>query len=469
MRFSSRLPQMLALVTLLLAYQHFASASETRHSSGLLLVQDEPLLDTPANPESTEQALELAIQLSEQNPDQLAYPWIDASTGQVVVAATSTGLQRAQQFAASTVTIAVPRPANGTQTDTPAQIDSPAEPIPRSIWNVQVRPFARARLEQIKDEAIDLSTADLPDANLISMTEPDPARNRVIITVGALSDALLNALAARYGTDAIAIRVDPTVAEATFGRQADASPFYGGAAIAMIHRVRMVDERYGFCTDGVPWMIGSSVEGMFTAGHCALNTEVAYPWTFNNHTGVYTQYLGQLPPARSNWRTGSNKDGTVRLPNDSVFRGDAGLVQVTTSSSVRHVDGRIYVSDRYSASSRAIGDMFGRRSHPSDKYCSGGAVSGELCNWKVTAVGIDVKYGVGTGRNLVRGDKRPPCIRGGDSGGPIYIVWSNGAVSMKGIISGGGGGGLGPLIPCRNFYTDIWDAYLGFPGWIRTQ
>lgn len=50
---------------------------------------------------------------------------------------------------------------------------------------------------------------DLPDGDAIYMTGPDPMRNGTVITIDRLSDPLLRALASRYGTSAIVIRVDP--------------------------------------------------------------------------------------------------------------------------------------------------------------------------------------------------------------------------------------------------------------------
>jgi hypothetical protein len=50
---------------------------------------------------------------------------------------------------------------------------------------------------------------DLPDGDAIYATGPDTRRNATVITVEWLSDPLLQALAARYGTEALVIRVDP--------------------------------------------------------------------------------------------------------------------------------------------------------------------------------------------------------------------------------------------------------------------
>lgn len=50
---------------------------------------------------------------------------------------------------------------------------------------------------------------DLPDGDAIYTIHPDTRRNATVITIDRLSDPLLRALAARYGTAAIVIRIDP--------------------------------------------------------------------------------------------------------------------------------------------------------------------------------------------------------------------------------------------------------------------
>jgi hypothetical protein len=115
-----------------------------------------------------------------------------------------------------------------------------------------------------------------------------------------------------------------------------------------------------------------------------------------------------------------------------------------------------------------------------DLYCTGGRVSGDLCNWKVvwSAPGnYTYSYHLSDGtpisetvRRVWRGEKHGGCIQGGDSGGPVYTVNSTGSAVAKGIISGRTGDG-GPDFksgtldpPCVNLFTDIWDAYYSMPG-----
>lgn len=127
--------------------------------------------------------------------------------------------------------------------------------------------------------------------------------------------------------------------------------------------------------------------------------------------------------------------------------------------------------------------MMSRSSQSGDQFCSGGssrkadgsAGPGEICGWTVDVVGVNYQIAAGQWwRNIVRSKgKSGWCTRPGDSGAPVYIV-SGSSVYAKGILDWGGGGGsdcyAGALDPdqCRVDFTDIYQAYVGFPGYIRT-
>jgi streptogrisin C len=88
-------------------------------------------------------------------------------------------------------------------------------------------------------------------------------------------------------------------------------------------------------------------------------------------------------------------------------------------------------------------------------------------------VGVNYEYSPGHWwRNIVRSKTKTGwCNRPGDSGAPVYIV-SGSDVYAKGILDGAGGGGSdyygGTLDKCKVDFTDIYQAYYGFPGAIRT-
>jgi hypothetical protein len=59
------------------------------------------------------------------------------------------------------------------------------------------------------DGVTDLARAGVPGADRIYTAGPDPEHDRVIIETDGLNDQLLAAIAARFGVDVIAVRVDP--------------------------------------------------------------------------------------------------------------------------------------------------------------------------------------------------------------------------------------------------------------------
>lgn len=159
---------------------------EPRHSSGLVLLGP---LDRDAIhplPEPLAGALSEAQELARNNPHLFGYPYADRKTGELVLSpANAAGEALAQRW-------------------TPK--DAEALAVPR---RVRVVDRSYARLEAIRHEAIGPGAADLPDADAIQATAQDDEHNRVLIIITRMSDPLLFALAARYGTEAIAMRLDP--------------------------------------------------------------------------------------------------------------------------------------------------------------------------------------------------------------------------------------------------------------------
>lgn len=99
-----------------------------------------------------------------------------------------------------------------------------------------------------------------------------------------------------------------------------------------------------------------------------------------------------------------------------------------------------------------------RRPARGDKYCVGGHVTGEKCNYTVYATGYTFEHSDGEiARNVVRSYYRGDggCTQGGDSGGPVYTVRSDGEVAAKGIHHGSS---KSWYWGCMNVFTD---RYLG--------
>jgi hypothetical protein len=164
---------------------------ERAHDSGVLLVCAEPIRDMP---ESLKAASSFAYELASQHPDEFGYPWADPDTGELVLRVTGAA---ADPFVRAWTTGTATR---GTGDKT--------LPLPRPEVAVKLVTVDRSfrQLEAIKDGAV--PPRGLPDGDLIWQTAPDARRNAVAISIDHLSDALVRALAAKYGTAAIVIRVE---------------------------------------------------------------------------------------------------------------------------------------------------------------------------------------------------------------------------------------------------------------------
>jgi len=402
--------------------------SPTRHRSGLTLL---PVPRPPAPlPETLATALSDAQRLAGEHPKDFGYAWVDRATGRVMLdVATDNGRRLAEHLTA---------PPDTSRT---ASRGDTAAAAPRPRLRQAARP--QADLERVKDEVIALDG--------VWVAEVDPQTARVVVTVTKLSDALAARITKAYGTDTVTVRVDPGYQPgSTAARSSDSSPFWGGSYI--------ITPTGTVCTAGFPW---ESSEGthMLTAGHCA---------PYGGSVSTPATSMGWVTPgSRETWTKGT---GTVYLSGQSRYRGDLALIDTDSGKSVSP---SIYTGER---DYRRVREMIGRYVQVGDEYCTAGISSGAVCGWEVIATGVNYKYG-GTGetvRNVVRGEKTSGrCILGGDSGGPVYGVNPDGTVTASGITSGvtGGGGSdsIGGWIdPCNHVFTDINEAFWGFPGHLQT-
>ncbi|WP_433433883.1 hypothetical protein [Nonomuraea sp. CA-141351] len=310
--------------------------------------------------------------------------------------------------------------------------------------------YSLSQLDTIKDEVIALTPVVLPGADKITGSYIQAEKDRVVVEASEASDEFRTALATRYGPDAVVIRLlTDSSTSALDSRPSDSSSggFYGGSLIGNY------SPTVGSCSDGFSWRY-SGYHAMLTAGHCT-----GLGWT------MFTPREDMGHVVKDTW---ANNSGTGHIDGQSAYHGDASMIKIDPGKSSAP---RIYVGSSTSAASRAVAGMYYRSPAYGDKYCTGGATTGELCGWRVDTVRFNHRYSDGTvARNMTRGSKQGKCTRGGDSGGPVYTVNSEGKVLAKGIHSGTGGGGTdsygGAFDPCHEFFTDIWEVYYGFPGTI---
>lgn len=431
-----------------------------RHASGLQVHYGE-YREAGKVPDSLRPALAAAEELAERMPGDFAKPWVDQAAGVVVLAVTTpqgdsvaTAIRSQQTAAAIPGLTAKSGPMAGKSIDFTPLSDG------LRLDKIKQRPVRNSVTSLRAFENALIAMANLPDfqAENIWMTRIDAPNNRLIVTVDNLSDPLAAALVKKYGTDLVAVEVDvdETRPQPGVGRWADNSPFYGGSRINV---------PAGQCTDAFSWYSGST-NMMLTAGHCTPN---------GGSVSTIVAAMGSVASgSRENWSTSV---GTVYLTGQSTYRGDMALVTVTSGSSA----GRIYRGNSESVSSAPVLGMMSSSSQANDPFCTGGssrksdgsAGPGEICGWTVDVVGTSYEYAAGHWyRNVVRSkNKTGWCNRPGDSGAPVYIV-SGSSVYAKGILDAMGGGGSdyfgGQFDQCAVAFTDIYQAYYGLPGVIRT-
>jgi hypothetical protein len=135
-----------------------------------------------ARPPSEEFAVALsdAMQLAQANGSDLGYPWIDPSSGELVLSVVTP--HGRELVAAASIT------------------------VPHRTRDVSQ---GAAELRRIQDDVTFLHSRGVPHSELIYATGPDQRDNRVLIVISAMSPSLLGYLAAHYSPDALALQVDP--------------------------------------------------------------------------------------------------------------------------------------------------------------------------------------------------------------------------------------------------------------------
>ena len=228
--------------------------TERRHSSGLVLLGPADYSKLVAPSPALGNAWSAAWSLAEDNPDVFGYPWMDLAKGELVVSVVNpagesiarswiqSGAQRKQgkplfpgvppvardlepiasgpgATPMEPAPTALPRkpempPLTGT---VPPVAPDGARPLiglelPRPEIPVRFRTVTRsfAQLQSIL-HAVGPGLAGVPGSDRIYVAAPDNAYNRVVYETDLHNDALFTALAARFGTEALAVRVDPNM------------------------------------------------------------------------------------------------------------------------------------------------------------------------------------------------------------------------------------------------------------------
>jgi hypothetical protein len=159
-----------------------AATAASLDPTGIMIVGPDYQKQSGTKDEAVAVAFDQALRLAEvTNPNDLGYPWIDPSSGTLVVSAAT---------------------ARGR-----TLLESTPFGVPIRIRDVV---HGSGELQKIQDDATRLNPQGVADAMLIYQTGPDYRDNKTWITIGRFSRPLLDELAHRFPPDALIVVVDPT-------------------------------------------------------------------------------------------------------------------------------------------------------------------------------------------------------------------------------------------------------------------
>jgi hypothetical protein len=406
-------------------------------------------------------ALETAEVRAGEDPENLAPPYVVRATGRIVAPVVSTADTTKVAYAAGTIAVdtstlpdegtddaTVPGTTEGKEEEAAtasAAVETTAEAaaFPRFYYpSTPVVKYSNSALSAVKGDVL---TSDVPGVENIWAAFIDAETNRVLVKASTVTEELRTALASRYAADQLALLLTDEQQPELLGRQSDSSPFWGGSRAT----TSTGGSSRWHCTIGFPWRYNGA-DYFITAGHCTgLNTYTWMPRYGTDIVGVVRE---------DGWKNGT---GSVKIDGQSYNTGDVSLVQLFYPFASGY---SVYVGSATSGTSRTINGVASKSPKKGDKACSGGSVTGELCGWKVADGSTDVRYIDGTvGRNLAYAKKTGTCAAKGDSGGPIYSIRSDGRVTARGILSGGGKYNS----TCTLFFSDIRVAEKSFPGAVK--
>jgi hypothetical protein len=423
-----------------------------RDGSGLMILSS--VLRDPI-PTKVADAYDIAYRINGENPDEFGYPLVRDGRVVLPVISGDTNLMDITSEAACPGSLKAyrgrleARGSSGFEATKQMAIGAGTVDILCSEATIIKGDISRHALEDIQHSVFDLGSTGKFKAHGIWQSEIDPFTGHVIVRTESLPADLADLIVDRAGTQIVQVLLEPSPGTMPQGRIGDTSPFLGGVRIN-------ISSTGSSCTTAFSWVNGTA-SMLLTAGHCApsggsVSTTAA-------SVGIIASGIHET------WTHGI---GTVFTSGSSTYRGDLALITVTGSSTSSFY---MYRGGSTSSTTGLVNEMWNSWSKGGEQYCVGGSTVGEVCGYVVDRAGVDHKYDNGeVVRHAVVGYKySSTCTQGGDSGGPVYTVKGDGTIAAKGIYGGGGSDGIGGTVDPRiEVFTDILDAYQGFPGVLRT-
>jgi hypothetical protein len=178
------------------------TGSEVRHGSGLTLLGPFDYGGISATwhmSEKLQRAYNGARILADHNQGAFGYPWQESDADVVVIrVANAEGEALARRWMYGGIQLSVPKAGERVALDiAPPEVGVRLEAVGRTV----------EQLERIQ-HAVGPGLAAIPNSNLIWQSGPDAENNRIVYVTDRVSDAMLRALAARFGTEALAVRIE---------------------------------------------------------------------------------------------------------------------------------------------------------------------------------------------------------------------------------------------------------------------
>ena len=161
-----------------------STGAEVRHGSGIVLLGPEDYPRLFAKWKMTERLDRVYNQvriLSDRYRGDFGYPWLHSEREEVVIRVVN---ERGEGIARAWI-------------DSGTEIPVRLEKVDRSI----------EQLQRVL-ETMGPGLADVPGANRIFQGAPDHERNRIVFSTDRVNDAMLRALVVRFGTEAVAVRIE---------------------------------------------------------------------------------------------------------------------------------------------------------------------------------------------------------------------------------------------------------------------
>lgn len=253
-------------------------------------------------------------------------------------------------------------------------------------------------------------------------------------------------------------------------RHIDYSAYQGGNRLVSTDGYTASSTAYSMCTSAFTYTIGAS-KYLLTAGHCyPVDGWHDYAWIFSGFPlpaqSGHEQLTGNY--AAATWKVGTNPPGTTASGGDNGYHGDLALVRVDNWGN--SIGDRIFWGSASTTSSIPVTDRIGTVT--GDEICLNGSRTGTECaGLYISATNVNITYP--SGEVILQGDRAVDvtgdhCPVDGDSGSSVVFDHANQAETEAlaiGVISGwyeGTNGGCFAVFTSAGEAVEAWGGDLNF-------